>query len=732
MKRFPMSRFTPHRWSVTIAAVAGLLVFGHFDKPAPAQTSDILAALEARLNAAMEAKATTIAKAVAESMLKQATSSLTSRMTELAQAAATAAVQKAMPTIEAKVAELSARIQTIVALEGRVTALEAKQQQPDSLEGRIAALESRVAALEAKGGEGEAKKATLVKAPFVVIDGAGRPILRVDAGSEPSLVLSGGTSTATLSAGANPALRLQGEAGTASMSADPGDGISLSAGSGALFQARSPGGEGMRVKVASGEHSVDLLATAGEASVDVTAAGKSLEATIEGGRSGFVASSNGQSVAEFSDVGSGYRVLIGTQSGAALQAGFHKDGKLAFGLYNNGSAIARIEMGSSGSDGVLKLFEGGQEAALLGKLSGSSLGLRVLKEGNDIFAGFSSTSEPDLWLAKASIPVVSLGVAESGDAGEVELFRGSERKISVSAAAAPGLRVFGGAGQEAGLAAYLGEDGIAGLALHSGDNLVASLGASKDDPDGAQLILFQSGQPAVIAGPGLDGGAKGVQIFDKGDTPTIELVKTPNTGTGLFVTADGPGIFTGVNYKSKPEMSLVNGDNTIAVLKELDELSGWGSLIIHGSNKPRIALQGSGAGNPSLKILDEEGKTVFGGGVASDGQSVFQLDGTETPGIRMWAGQGTGVNVYAHGDLVATLNSVDVPGKGLIAVYDGGNSVARLGTGSHGGGNVTTTDPAGDGVFSAGYTPDGPGTACVAHKGIKCLGIGLTGLEGFH
>jgi hypothetical protein len=708
------------------------LVLAHLDKPAPAQTSDVIAALEARLNAAMEAKATTIAKAVAESALKQATSSFTSRMTELAQDAAIAAVQKAMPTIEAKMAELNARIQAIAALEGRVTALEAKQQQPDSLEGRIAALESRIAALEGKGGEGEDKQATLVKAPFVVVDGAGRQILRVDAGTEPNLVLSGGTSTATLSVGANPALRLKGDAGTASMSAEPADGISLSAGSGALFQAGASGGEGMHVKVASGDHSVDLLATGGEASVDVTAAGKSLEATIEGGHSGFVATSNGQSVAELSDVGSGYRMLIGTQSGAALQAGFHKDGKLAFGLYNNGNPLARIEMGSGGQDGVLKLFERGQEAALLGKLSGSSLGLRVLKEGNDIFAGFASTSEPNLWLAMASMPIVSLSVAEGDDAGEVELFRGSERKISVSAAAAPGLRVFGGAGQEAGLAAYLGEDGIAGLALHSGNDLVASLGASKDDPDGAQLTLFQSGQPAVIAGPGLDGGAKGVQIFDKGDTPTIELVKTPNTGTGLFVTEDGPGIFTGVNYKHKPEMSLVNGDNTIAALKELEDVSGWGSLTIHGNNKPRITLQPGGTSNPSLKILDEEGKVIFGGGVASDGQSVFQLDGAETPGIRMWAGQGTGVNVYAHGDLIATLNSVDVPGKGLIAVYDGGHSVARLGTGTHGGGNVTTTDPAGDGVFSAGFTPDGPGTACVNHKGIKCLGIGLTGLEGFH
>ena len=62
-----------------------------------------------------------------------------------------------------------------------------------------------------------------------------------------------------------------------------------------------------------------------------------------------------------------------------------------------------------------------------------------------------------------------------------------------------------------------------------------------------------------------------------------------------------------------------------------------------------------------------------------------------------------------------------------------GIAVASLGYGSGGGGNVTTTDPAGSGVFSAGFIGgDGPGTACVLHKGMKCLGVGLTGMEGFH
>jgi hypothetical protein len=64
---------------------------------------------------------------------------------------------------------------------------------------------------------------------------------------------------------------------------------------------------------------------------------------------------------------------------------------------------------------------------------------------------------------------------------------------------------------------------------------------------------------------------------------------------------------------------------------------------------------------------------------------------------------------------------------------DSGAAVAHMGVGSNGGGNLTAADPGGNGVFSAGYIASGgPGTACVEHNGTKCLGVGLTGMEGFH
>lgn len=66
-------------------------------------------------------------------------------------------------------------------------------------------------------------------------------------------------------------------------------------------------------------------------------------------------------------------------------------------------------------------------------------------------------------------------------------------------------------------------------------------------------------------------------------------------------------------------------------------------------------------------------------------------------------------------------------GGGLVAVFKNDTAISFLteSTNHRGGGNVTTTDPAGKGVFSAGYDGD-LGSACVGHKGsLHCLGIGL-------
>jgi len=66
-------------------------------------------------------------------------------------------------------------------------------------------------------------------------------------------------------------------------------------------------------------------------------------------------------------------------------------------------------------------------------------------------------------------------------------------------------------------------------------------------------------------------------------------------------------------------------------------------------------------------------------------------------------------------------------GKGVVVAYNqAGKAIAFLTEKDNHGGSVTVADPAGDGVFSAGFTGDG-GNACVSNRkrGLQCLGIGL-------
>jgi hypothetical protein len=86
-----------------------------------------------------------------------------------------------------------------------------------------------------------------------------------------------------------------------------------------------------------------------------------------------------------------------------------------------------------------------------------------------------------------------------------------------------------------------------------------------------------------------------------------------------------------------------------------------------------------------------------------------------------------GVYVYGSGDDPAAGLFTYGGGKGCVSVFSHNVSIAFLAESDKhaGGGSVTATDPAGNGIFSAGYTGDG-GDVCVNRKnGLKCLGIGL-------
>ena len=158
---------------------------------------------------------------------------------------------------------------------------------------------------------------------------------------------------------------------------------------------------------------------------------------------------------------------------------------------------------------------------------------------------------------------------------------------------------------------------------------------------------------------------------------------------------------------------------------------------------------GQGGGERGLYVFDEHGQTVaqlvnsHGGGklkvqmpasnnyVATAANndaigSVVKQDGKQRAFMGL-SGNGGLMAIYrGNGDLPSAAMQLALNNSGLVAVFRGDTAISYLTeSDSPGGGNVTATDPAGKGVFSAGY--DGSqGAACIGHKGqLHCLGIGL-------
>jgi hypothetical protein len=178
-----------------------------------------------------------------------------------------------------------------------------------------------------------------------------------------------------------------------------------------------------------------------------------------------------------------------------------------------------------------------------------------------------------------------------------------------------------------------------------------------------------------------------------------------------------------------------------------------GSLRVFGETDKPIATLESDGGDGKFWVYDKGGQQVAGvfakdkGGVvkvmksgdANTYTAINAIDGglgvmVRKGGVKKafmgTSGEGNdkgSVYVYTTTDSpVAGLTSYG-GGKGLVAVFSQTAAIAMLSESDKhaGAGSITATDPAGNGVFSAGFTGEG-GDVCVNRKsGLKCLGIGL-------
>jgi hypothetical protein len=436
-----------------------------------------------------------------------------------------------------------------------------------------------------------------------------------------------------------------------------------------------------------------------------------------------------------------------------------------------------LEISAAGSSGSAVLnVAGGQSTLKLGSSAGSVFlgdngggpAIRVTQGSDQIFGVGTAGDGTALTVGKAG-KAVSLST-QSGKTGVDVLDAGHEYQI-------------GDIDNIRGFAAYSGGQPLGGLgALGSDQFRVAIYNGTKPafiggyDPSGklGMFLSDSSGKP-VASIVGEDGsstltlGQTSGNIMLKTDSGKATLTaKVDQRQTEMGVTQASTGFVIGDEAKplaalvdngdSKPFLGIYSGGSSpvvaagyqpsgkvglrigeaaspVALLGPSD--GGSGSLNLYGASggTPLISLTNPGGSNPQIQIMGAGGQAVFLAGAKSDGSGgalKVLANGQQLAGIDSLP-SGTGdIYVLAAQKVVAEMRADS--GKGVVAIYgDSGAAVAHMGVGGGGGGNFTAADPGGNGVFSAGYiASDGPGTACVEHNGTKCLGVGLTGMEGFH
>lgn len=261
-------------------------------------------------------------------------------------------------------------------------------------------------------------------------------------------------------------------------------------------------------------------------------------------------------------------------------------------------------------------------------------------------------------------------------------------------------------------------------------------GSDKPDKKGAG-----GGKDANASGSNTNAGGGG---GNAGDT----VANTAGGGTGAKDSGpagggkpDSPSKGSGTDARKDPVP-------TMTVRAPFLVVDSAGKTILR-VNDPH-ASGGKSGGERGVYIYGDAGvanfqlTTVFAGAklaaVADSGEYVatFGAVGTDA-GIRIRKGKNVrafvGMDSRGKGNIAistsdddatsAALQSTD-DGKGMVAVFNSNKPVAFLTESTSGGGNVTATDPAGNGVFSAGHLNGDDGETCVNRKHkTHCLGVGL-------
>jgi hypothetical protein len=283
--------------------------------------------------------------------------------------------------------------------------------------------------------------------------------------------------------------------------------------------------------------------------------------------------------------------------------------------------------------------------------------------------------------------------------------------------------------------------------------LVKEKGAAGDDR--GAYIYSPKGTSVVdmIAEQYTNGGTVAVSNGESNQKKQVYLQSDKDFSGLSIYKADGnsPAVSIGAISGKNSAYVKVAGDNG-KLAAGLESQPSGGKLSIYGTGDlPVTTIQSDGAGG-NVSVNDTGGNLVASmftksgaGGVkvskTGDPQTYASMNAADASlGLvvrkasakRAFLGvdnDGVGVvYVFSKTDQpVAGITTYDL-GKGLVGVFGPtGKPIAFLAESDKhpGGGNVTATNPDGEGIFSAGYTGEG-GDACIDRKsGLKCLGVGL-------
>jgi hypothetical protein len=449
------------------------------------------------------------------------------------------------------------------------------------------------------------------------------------------------------------------------------------------FKATSDGGSAS-VTLKKASQQVVLSAAAGNTGVIATDGDHDYQIGSIKNVRGFVASSGGRPLAGLGGVGSDkFRVAIFDEGQPVFTGGYEASGgKLGVFLSDpGGNQTAKIET-DAGSGKLSLLGPGGKEVATLGATQGG------------------------------------------GDGGELTLSKASDTiKLGYGGASGASL-VFDDGGEEAF--------------------------SVKKDSDGGKLVLGKGDRSIVLK----TSGGEAIAIAKSGARVTEMGVTQKSTG---FVIGEAAKPLAALvdNGDNKPFMRIYDNGGGKAILSAGYESNGKAAFRLGDPSKPLALLQESAKSAGELNLYGPGGgELAVNLGVGDSGAAGLRLSsgGHEGAVLAAKPGGGGAMRIYDGGNTAASVETDG--GNAAISVFAGGKERASLvnrgGTGavvlwsasgnplvrlvnSGNGGSMVISDSGGGDVLEARADPSVGGLVCVNYKNVqKCLGQGLTGMEGFH